>query len=324
MRLCLVTHRAAPFPGGTESFVQNMAEAALARGHSVTIVTGQHRGDLNGVRITANETLLERERFDLVAVHGATEGPPRRTLERARSLASPVLYMLVAHALRHVRARHLQAATLLGWSTPLDRAVIARAGLEARAVQCRHGIPVAGSTGRPGFRARHGIAPERRMFLSCGGYSAHKRMRQLARLFRRTSGDSLLVTTGYAPSFWSMPRPGARVLPLLLADHAEVLSAISEADCYLMHSRDEGFGLVLLEAMLNRTPWIAHATGGATVLAEHGQVYRSNAELLRLIEGFHPDQARIEAARQKVLEHHRIDHVIDDLEAAVERAKALR
>jgi len=324
MRLCFVTHRAAPYPGGTESFVQNMAEAALARGHDVTIATGRHQGDLNGVRITDDETLLQREAFDLIIVHGSTDGLPRRTLDRAAQLPSPVLYMLVAHALNHLRSRHLKGATLLGWSTPLDRAAIARAGLEGRAVRSRHGIPVEASTGQPGFRARHGIAPDRRMFVSCGGYSAHKRMRALARLFTRTPGDALLVTTGYARSFWSMPRPGPRVLPLVLDDHAEVLSAIREADCYLMHSRDEGFGLVLLEAMINRTPWIAHETGGATVLAAHGQTYRDARELERLITGFFPDPARIEAARQQVLDAHTIDHCVDDLENAARQARTLR
>jgi glycosyltransferase involved in cell wall biosynthesis len=324
MRLCFVTHRAAPFPGGTESFIQNMAEAALARGHDVTIVTGQHRGDLNGVRVTSDEALLTRETFDLIAVHGATEGPPRRTLERAPTLPGPVLYMLVAHDARHVRSRHLQAATLLGWSTPLDRSVIARAGLTAREVRARHGIPVTPSLGQPGFRARYAIAPERRMFVSCGGYSAHKRMRALARLFTRTQGNSLLVTTGYAPARWSMPRRGPRVLPLVIEDHAEVLSAIAEADCYLMHSRNEGFGLVLLEAMLNRTPWIAHETGGATVLAAHGSVYRRDTELVALINGFRPEPAATEAARQAMLEAHRIEHCVDDLEEAAQRARAYR
>lgn len=320
MRLCFVTHRAAPYPGGTESFVQNMAEEALARGHEVTILTGQHRGDLNGVRITSDGDLLDRERFDLVVVHGATDGPPRATLDRARTVPSPVLYMLVAHRARHVRRRHLKAAHLLGWSTPLDRVVVARAGRDEDAVEVRHGIPVAASLGQPGFRARYGIAAGRRMFVSCGGYAPNKRMRALARQFRRSTGDALLVTTGYQSAGSAMPRACDRVLPLVLESHAEVLSAIAEADGYLMHSRDEGFGLVLLEAMLNRTPWIAHLTGGATALASHGTTYRRGWELVRHLNAFRPDPARIEAAHDAVLAGRTIAHSVDDLEAAAARA----
>jgi len=319
LRLCFVAHRAAPFPGGTEVFVQSMAEEAQSRGHAVTVLATQHRGDHRGVRITADMDILERETFDLVIVHGATEGAPRATLERAAFLRNPVLYQIVAHRSGHVRRRHLLGARLLGWSTPLDQAVIARHGLQARATQVRHGIRPDTALGLPGFRARHGIAPDRLMFVSCGGYMPHKRMRPLARLFARVKRDAILVTTGYGARVRAMPGRSERVLPLVIDDHAEVLSAIAEADCYLMHSREEGFGLVLLEAMLNRTPWIAHATGGATVLPHLGQTYRHDRELVALIEGFARNEERVRRAEAEVLAEHTIARCVDDIEAGAGR-----
>jgi glycosyltransferase involved in cell wall biosynthesis len=323
MRLCLVCHRAAPYPGGTESYVQAMAEAAQARGHTVMVLAGSHQGPHNGIEITDDIRCVTDMRHDLIVTHGATDGPPRQCLDQADQLPSPVLYMLVAHKLRHVRRRHLKAATLLGWSTPLDQRVIARAAAGARAVPVRHGIDIASARGTPGFRARHGIAPDRRMFLSCGGYAPHKRMRALARIFRRSEGDSLLVTTGYSARPGAMPRPSDRVMPLENLSHDEVLSAMAEADGYLMHSREEGFGLVLLEAMVNRTPWIAHATGGAEVLAAHGQVYRRGSELLAHLNRFDPDPARIAAAEAAAVARHSIEGTIDDLEAAAAHPAAL-
>lgn len=318
MRLCFVCHRAAPFPGGTEVFVQAMAEEALRRGHDVTLLAGQHQGDLNGVRITADMAVLDAT-FDLVVVHGATDGPPRRTLDRADRLPSPVLYQLVAHQRHHIRRAHLRASRFLGWSTPLDREVITQAGLEPRAVRVRHGIVPAVSLGQPGFRRKFGIPDDRRMFLSCGGYWPNKRMRELAAVFTRSSGNALLVTTGYDNRHKLMPPPSDRVMPLLLTSHDDVLSAVAEADCYLMHSRDEGFGLVLLEAMLNRTPWIAHAVGGATVLGAFGQTYRTEAELVRLIEDFRPDPARIARAEAVVRAEYTIARTLDDIEAVARR-----
>ncbi len=322
LRFCFVSHRAAPFPGGTEVFVQAMAEEALSHGHDVTILTGQHQGDLNGVRITADQTLLDRERFDLVVVHGSNDGAPRNTLDRAASLPSPVLYMLGAHRLGHVSPHHLWAATVLGWSTPLDCAIIARHGLANREVRVRHGIRLDGSVGGPGFREKWGIAPDRRLFLSCGGYAPHKRMLPLARTFEAANTNGLLVTTGYDKRPGDMPRRSHKVLPLLIDDHAEVLSAIAEADCYLMHSREEGFGLVLLEAMLNSTPWIAHATGGATVLADLGQTYVRDADLVQLIEGFSPDPNQIARAKATVTAEYGMANTLADLVAAAEKAAA--
>ena len=189
-------------------------------------------------------------------------------------------------------------------------------------VPVRHGIVTAQAQGAPGFRAAHGIAPDRRMFLSCGGYWPNKRMKALAQQFERTPGDALLVTTGYDNRHNAMPDRSDRVLPLMLPDRTMVLSALAEADCYLMHSRHEGFGLALLEAMVNSTPWIAYATGGATMMEGLGQTYRRNAELRDLICGFVPDPARIARARQHALNWHDISCTLDDIEAAAIAARS--
>jgi glycosyltransferase involved in cell wall biosynthesis len=202
----------------------------------------------------------------------------------------------------------------------LDRTIIARYGLQDRGVRVRHGIRLDASLGGPGFREKWGIAPDRRLFLSCGGYWPNKRMQPLARLFEAATTDGLLVTTGYDNRHNAMPDRSDKVLPLMIEDHTEVLSAIAEADCYLMHSRDEGFGLVLLEAMLNRTPWIAHATGGATVLADLGQTYVRDDDLVQLVEDFTPDPARIGAAEAMARAEYGMANTLADLVAAAQKA----
>lgn len=315
MRLCFVAHRYAPFPGGTEVYMRALAEESLRRGHEIWVFADQHQGDVKGVRLTSDPAIFETQ-FDLVVVHGPTKGAQQRVLKTCGRINGPVLYMLVAHHSNHVVARGLRDCAAAGWSTPLDLSIIQTAGFLNKARRVRHGFDPASSAAEAGFRRKYGIAADRRMFVSCGGYWPHKRMKELAHVFERANiGDALLVTTGYHAMARSMPNKSDRVLPLLIENRADVLSAIMEADCYLMHSRDEGFGLVLLEAMFNRTPWISHAVGGAPDLKQFGALYETQDELLNLLENFKPDPHRAEQARNFVIENHLIAHTVDDIEA---------
>jgi len=158
------------------------------------------------------------------------------------------------------------------------------------------------------------------MFLSCGGYWSHKRMKQLAALFEQSGTDALLVTTGYHKRPFSMPRRSDKVLPLLIEDRSDVLSAMAEADCYIMHSAHEGFGMVLLEAMLNRTPWIAHEVGGAVPLKDYGATYRRNEELISLIKNFRRNEEQVLRAEDFVRSQHMAEHAVDDIERAACKA----
>lgn len=316
MRLCYVTHRYAPFPGGAEVLVQAMAEESVRRGYETWVLAGEHRGDLNGVRVTSDASILAEE-FDLVIVHGEFGDMQRRTLAEAHSLPSPVLYQLVAHNRRSIRRKALRAGRFLGWSTPLDLEIIRSSGYSERARRIRHGIVAGDSIGRPGFKQKYAIPQERRMFLSCGGYWPHKRMRRLARLFEKAETDAILVLTGYDNRHNLMPRRTEKVLPLLIDDRRDVLSALAVADCYVMHSKHEGFGLVLLEAMINGTPWIAHEVGGATVLHEFGATYGKDRDLVRLIETYRSDVTALKRAKEFVTTHHLIAHTLNDIEEVV-------
>lgn len=316
MRFCFVVHRYAPYPGGSEVFVQAMAEAALRRGHGVQVLAGAHAGDHRGVAVACDLSLLRRERFDLIIVHGAGPVWQNRVLRMARELPSPLLYLLIKPCSRRSCRRALRDAALLGWSSLADQRFLASRGLLHKAVPVRHGIDPETSVGQAGFRTRHGIDATRPMFLSCGGYWRHKRMVPLARLFERAGVDGLLVTTGYDATAGRMPRRSDRVLPLVIEDRAEVLAAIRDADCCLMHSSAEGFGLVLLEAMFNETPWIATHIAGAETLAAHGTTYRRDRELTALLRAFRRDRQQVAAARARVLDQHLISDTLDDLELA--------
>ena len=93
MKLCFVVHRYAPFPGGSEYYVQQMAEEALSRGHDVTVLAGEHKGDLNGVKVTSEVSSLINK--DLVIVHGGDVHVQNYVLSMAKNINSPILYLII-------------------------------------------------------------------------------------------------------------------------------------------------------------------------------------------------------------------------------------
>ena len=316
MRLLYVVHRYYPYPGGSEYYVQAMAEESLNRGHEVAVLTGEHQGDQNGVRVTSDANVL-LEKWDLVVVHGGDVGVQNFVLSNATRIPNPILYMLIKPSESAVTVQALRDCAYLGWSTTADMAHIVVHGVAHKARHVRHGIKHKDSIGKPGFKAKHGIT--QRMFLSCGGYWPNKLMRELAEVWLKAGiDDAVLVTTGYDNRMQLMPAavPG-KVIPLLIDDKAEVLSAISEADCYVLHSSEEGFGLVLLESMLNGTPWIARDIAGATLMKNFGKVYDTDDQLVRLLRSFDPADFDDNAARHHVVMNHTISATVDDIIAVI-------
>ena len=321
MRLLFVVHRYIPYPGGSEYYTAAMAEEALSRGHEVAVLAGEHQGNQNGVRVSNMADIL-LEKWDMIIVHGGDVGVQNFVLQNAKQIqasanASPVLYMLILPSNSPVCTQALQDCALIGWSTMDDITHIKRHGVEDKSVRIRHGIKHQDSLGIPGFKAKHGITG--RMFLSCGGYWPNKKMKELADLFVQADlEDAVLVTTGYDNKMQLMPHavPG-KVIPLLIDDKTEVLSAIKEADCYVMHSNQEGFGLVILESMLNRTPWISRHIAGPALLKKFGKTYSRDQELISLLQKFDPFEFNLDDAEEHVLNNHLIKHTVDDIEQAV-------
>ena len=316
MRLLFVVHRYIPYPGGSEYYTAAMAEEALSRGHEVAVLAGEHQGDQNGVMVSNQaDTLMQP--WDLIIVHGGDVSVQNFVLQNAKQIPSPILYMLILPSNSPVCTQALQDCALIGWSTMDDITHIKRHGVEDKSVRIRHGIKHQDSLGVEGFKKKHGITG--RMFLSCGGYWPNKKMKELADLFVEADvEDAVLVTTGYDNRMQLMPQavPG-KVMPLLIDDKAEVLSAIKEADCYVMHSNQEGFGLVILESMLNRTPWISRHIAGPALLKQFGKTYNRDQELMALLRNFDPDGFDLDKAEEHVLNNHLIKNTVDDIEKAV-------
>ena len=310
-KICFVVHRYAPFPGGSEYYVQQMAEECVQRHHDVTVIAGEHKGHLNGVRVTSDDKDLLNK--DLIVVHGGDVGVQNFVLSNAKNINSPILYMLIKPSESNVCLQALKDVKFIGCSAPEDWEHVNKWKQSEKSHKVIHGISPIDCIGEEGkFKDKYNIPKDKKMFLSCGGYWPNKKMIELANAFRKADlKDAILVTTGYDNRFDIMPKASENVIPLMVEDPKDIKNAIADADCYVMNSDAEGFGLVILESMINRTPWISRNIAGAKLLAQFGQVYDTEDELIPLLQNFTKNEEKIEKSYQYVIQNHLIKNTVD-------------
>lgn len=316
-RILFVVHRYAPYPGGSENYVKDMAEDTKARGHEVAVFAGEHMGDHHGVRVSSDPQIL-MERWDLIVVHGGDVAVQNFVLQRADQLGGPVLYLLIlpSHSATCIGA--LRRARYVGCSTLADWRYVASYNAGSRAVKVRHGIDAKISMGQPGFRESHGIKTPY-MFLSAGGFWPNKAFEELVQVFTNAQRtDVTLVLTGYDDRYHKMPAESEFVKPFMVYDRRIMLSALLESDLYILNSYSEGFGLVLLEAMLNMTPWVGREIAGAESMREYGSTYTTPAQLQKYLTEFtSANIAHLREAQKYVLSTHLVKHTVNDILAVL-------
>ena len=312
-RLLYVVHRYAPYPGGSENYVRDMAEESLSRGHEVWVLAGEHKGDLNGVKVTSDLEILG-QKFDLIIVHGGDVGWQNIVLMNAERITSPILFMIIKPSESPVYLHAMKHCKYLGCSAPEDWHLTEKHNYRSKSVRVIHGIDEKISVGLPGFRYKYKIKTKY-MFLSCGGFWPNKAMNELVKVFNDIGrNDTTLVLTGYDNRHNIMPVESEFVKPMMIEDRDEVLSAIHDADLYIMHSFSEGFGLVLLEAMLNKTPWASRKIAGANLMQEFGFTYTRDTELMNYIIDFNKvSESKIEDAYEYVTLNHMIKNTVNDI-----------
>lgn len=312
-RILYVVHRYAPYPGGSENYVRDMAEETVSRGHHVAVFTGEHKGSLNGVRVTSDSQILF-EHWDLIVVHGGDVGVQNAVLEHADRLGGPVLYLLILPSNSAACVSALHRVSYIGCSTLADWRHVQAYNAQSKSVRVRHGIDLARSVGTPGFRDLHKITTKY-MFLSSGGYWPNKAFDELVGVFNDTKRtDVTLVLTGYDNRFGIMPPDTEFVRSFLLEDRRDMLSALIDADLYILNSYSEGFGLVLLESMLNVTPWAGREIAGAEVMREFGHTYKTPDELRGYLQEFQGvSRSQLVEAQKYVISTHLVKHTVSDI-----------
>jgi glycosyltransferase involved in cell wall biosynthesis len=264
-KLLFVVHRYAPFPGGSEYNVQRLAEEALRLGHDVTVLSDEHKGDLNGVRVTSDRSIAFGQ-WDMIFVHGSCS---TQDFIHSNTFQSPVYYLLVEPSDHPMVQLGMDKAKWIGWGTSFDLAQIKKYGHEQKAAQFIYGIEP-NVMGNEGFKTKYQITTQK-MYVSAGGFWPHKQHAELATAFRKANvPDCTLVLLGYDNRNGVIPQQFGNVVVLMGASQQDVYDAMYEADLYVLNSLTEGYGLVLLEAMNNGCPWVARNIAAAHDLNQQG------------------------------------------------------
>jgi glycosyltransferase involved in cell wall biosynthesis len=308
MRLLFVVHRYYPFPGGSEYYVRDMAEEMQRRKHYVTVLAHEHQGDQNGVIVSNDYNTILNQKWDLIIVHGGDVISQNMVHVNADKLQSPVLYLIVKPSESPVCMHGLRTHRFLGYSTSMDLDFIKKHNLQDKARRVRHGIVVE-------THLRFTPKPkEKTIFVSAGGFWPHKAMGPLAQAFTAAKiPNAELHLYGYGEEHL-MPSENDVVKCFFGKSKTDVLLAISGADAYIMNSYEEGFGLVLLEAMMDKTPWYARDIAGAKDMCYYGTTYNDEQELMELLRNHKRNDKKIKDAYDYVMANHTIQDTCNDIE----------
>lgn len=313
MKILFAVHRYYPYPGGSEFFTRDMAEEMLGRGHDVTVLADTHQGNQNGVKVTKDYNHLFGK-WDLIIVHGCDCNTQNIVLANSAIIKSPICYMIIKPSNSYVAKFGMAFSRFVAYSTTADMDHI-------------NSQPEPYSIMLKSRRIRHGIVPKNSIalnandhkgnfYVSAGGFYPHKAMTQLAKVWHQTGQKFHLELYGYAdgdkPSY-------PNVQSHLGMERSIMLSSMANSKGYIMNSYEEGFGLVLLEAMLNRVPCYARNIAGAKDMKPHVITYESEYELLVKIEQYEslPSEKKrdiLENNYEYVMGNHTITQTCNDIE----------
>ena len=310
-KLLYVVHRYAPYPGGSENYVRDLAEESVNQNCDVTVFAGQHKGNLNGVKVTSEPSVLQED-FDLIIVHGGDVNIQNFVLSNAKNIKSPILYLLILPSKRQTCLEALNNVKYIGCSTQEDWEHVKKYNVLNKSFQITHSINPKISQGFFGFKKKYNINTEK-MFLSSGGFWHHKGMEELSQIFNKLPlKNTTLVLTGYQNPHL-MPKNNDKIRCLLLEDRQDVMNAIKESDLYIMNSYEEGFGLVLLESMLNKTHWVSRNIAGAKIMKEYGETFDNKEELMKILYNFKKNDLKLEKAYNYVAENYITENTVKQI-----------
>jgi len=293
-----------------------MAKEMLGRGYDVTILAHEHQG-YHGIPVTNDYEILNHE-WDLIIVHGADVISQNIALVNAHQIKSPILYMIIKPSDSLTAINGMKDCAYIGYSTYNDVYHIQRHNHQDKARRVRHGIVVDDWNDHEFvYTPKKMVDPEMISVVSVGGFSPHKGMNELADTFNKHRIPGMrLYLSGYMDQRLA-PQESDYVRVFKYLTRSEARDLINQADVYVMNSYEEGFGLVLLEAMLAKVPWIARSgVGAVNDLGRYGTVVNNAEGIMYALEQFKNTRvfSDVDEAREYVLQNHMIRHTCDDIE----------
>lgn len=251
---------------------------------TLALLRGGARGLLGASRLNFKEATLRHGRMDLIHAH---VGFPAGWIAAALSAESAVPYVLTEHMAPFPVTQLLHAGRPVPELTlafEMAAAVIAvspalAADIRSLGLPCSDVIPNVIDTDR--FRDASLRWPERSpfVFLTLGALTRRKGIDVLLdamAIWNPAAGEARLLIGGEGPERPALER---RAASLGLTDRVEFLGALrpeqvpevmSRSHAFVLASREESFGVVLVEALASGRPVLATRCGGPEAIVEPG------------------------------------------------------
>lgn len=306
MKILFVVHRSYPYNGGSEYNVKLISEGLADIGYDVSVLADVSNGNYGKVRVITDRNVLFSENYDWIVIHGNDMPIQDYALNNITNIKSKVLYWIIKPSDSESAINGFKYATAIGWGTSYDYKHLVKYNCLNKAKYIRYASDIKNSIGIKSYN-------KFKYFCSSGGFGQHKGFDELIHTFLDVNiPNTKLILTGYIGE-----RPNIdneNVILYSIDDRTKYLNILANADLYIMNSFNEGFGLVLLDVMINKIPWVGRDIAGATDMKQYGDVYSSVEELKILMQTFNPDVEKIESAYKYVLNERSVDQMIKDFE----------
>lgn len=309
MNLLFVVHRTYPFNGGSEYNVKLISEALANDNHKVTIVTDCSNGNYGKVRVITDRNQIFSDNYDWVIIHGNDMPIQDYALLNIQQIKAKILYWIIKPSDSESALSGFKHATRIGWGTSYDFHHIIKYNCVDKAKYIRYVVDLDDCIG---IKQPHNNL----VFMSSGGFGTHKGFDELISVFNELNLPNVkLILTGY---IGNAPITQNKNIEIYSINHRhEYLNLLASADLYIMNSISEGFGLVLLDAMINKIPWIGRDIAGATDMQQYGTVYSSQIELKHYLSNYKKDQLKIDTAYTYILYERTIKNIVKDFELII-------
>jgi len=304
MKVLFVVHRTYPYNGGSEYNVKLISENLANVGYDVSVLTDVLNGNYGNVKVINDRNVIFTDVYDWIIVHGNDMPIQDFVLNNITNIKSKILYWMIKPSDSQSAINGFKYATIVGWGTSYDYNYVVKYDCKYKAKYIRYASDIENSLGCKSEK-------QFKYFCSSGGFSYHKGFDELAIIFTELNlKDTKLVLTGYlgdCPTY-----NNNNIICLSINSRDEYLNILANSDLYIMNSYNEGFGLVLLDSMTNKIPWISRNIAGATDMAKYGDIYSSIDELKHLLLNHKRDENKIESAYQHIVTERNITNMVKD------------
>jgi len=308
MQILFVVHRTHPYNGGSEYNVKLISEALANENYQVTVLTDCGNGDYGKVKVITDRDELFSNKYDWVIIHGNDMPIQDYALLNIQKIKAKTLYWIIKPSDSPSAVFGFNYSTIIGWGTSYDFNHILKYSCTDKAKYIRYAVDLNDCFGN-NYKNNNNLT-----FVSSGGFGSHKRFEQLIDIFTQLDmPNTELILTGYIgqPPFTE----NKNIKIYHIDSRKEYLNVIASADLYIMNSHNEGFGLVLLDAMINKIPWISNDIAGATDMKRYGNIYSNECELKNLLLNYKKDPNKINMAYQYILNERTINYMVKDFDS---------